>query len=101
MKKLFVLASIVTLMFSCSKNFVETPFEEKLPINISVDVQTRANDTTFESGDTVGIYVVNYDGTTAGTLTSADNYVNNACFTLTTDWSSDEKLYWKDESTKA
>lgn len=101
MKKLFALASIATLMFSCSKNFVETPFEEKLPINISVDVQTRANDTTFESGDTVGIYVVNYDGTTAGTLTSAENYVNNACFTLTTDWSSDEKLYWKDESTKA
>ena len=102
MKKLFALASIVTLMFSCSENFGETPFEEKLPINISVDVQTRANDTTFESGDAVGIYVVNYDGTTAGTLKAEGNQADNAEFTYNGGgWNSDEPIYWKDKNTSA
>ncbi|MBR5864952.1 MAG: fimbrillin family protein, partial [Alistipes sp.] len=102
MKKLFALASIATLMFSCSDNFVETPFEEKLPINISVDVQTRANDTTFESGDAVGIYVVNYDGATAGTLKAEGNQADNAEFTYNGGgWNSDEPIYWKDKNTSA
>lgn len=102
MKKLFALASVATLMFSCSENFGETPFEEKLPINISVDVQTRANDTTFESGDAVGIYVVNYDGTTAGTLKAEGNQADNAEFTYNGGgWNSDEPIYWKDKNTSA
>lgn len=93
---------MATLMFSCSENFGETPFEEKLPINISVDVQTRANDTTFESGDAVGIYVVNYDGTTAGTLKAEGNQADNAEFTYNGGgWNSDEPIYWKDKNTSA
>lgn len=102
MKKLFALASIATLMFSCSENFGETPFEEKLPINISVDVQTRANDTAFESGDAVGVYVVNYDGSTAGTLKAEGNQADNAEFTYNGGgWTSDEPIYWKDKNTSA
>lgn len=102
MKKLFALASIASLMFSCSENIEETPFEEKLPISISVDMQTRANDTTFESGDAVGIYVVNYDGTTAGTLKAEGNQADNAEFTYNGGgWNSDEPIYWKDKNTSA
>ena len=102
MKKLFALASIATLMFSCSENFGETPFEEKLPINISVDVETRANDSTFESGDALGIYVVNYNGSTAGTLQPEGNQADNAEFTYNgSGWNSDEPIYWKDKNTAA
>lgn len=101
MKKLFALVSIATLMFSCSENIGESTFDEKLPINISVDVQTRANDTTFESGDAVGIYVVNYDGTTAGTLKAEGNQADNAEFTYNGSWNSDEPIYWKDKNTSA
>lgn len=102
MKKLFALASIASLMFSCSENIEETPFEEKLPISISVDMQTRANDTTFESGDAVGIYVVNYDGTTAGTLKAEGNQADNAEFVFNGGgWNSDEPIYWKDKNTSA
>ncbi|MBR5885063.1 MAG: fimbrillin family protein [Alistipes sp.] len=100
MKKLFTLASIATLMFSCSENLSETPFEEKLPINISVGVQTRANDNSFDDGDAVGIYVVNYDGTTAGTLLTEGNQADNTKFTYNgSAWNSDETIYWKDKST--
>lgn len=73
---------------------------DRMPIKISLE-KSRANDTTFESGDQVGLYVVNYNGSTAGTLTSTENHINNACFTLSTDWIADEELYWKDASTKA
>lgn len=102
MKKIFTLVSLTTLLFSCSENIGETPFEEKLPINISVDVQTRANDTTFESGDAVGIYVVNYDGTTVGDLKAEGNQADNAEFTYDGGvWNSDEPIYWKDKNTSA
>lgn len=102
MKKLFALVSIATLMFSCSEHIGKTSFKEKLPINISVNVSTRANDTTFESGDAVGIYVVNYDGTTAGTLLAEGNQADNAEFTYNGGgWNSDEPIYWKDKNTSA
>lgn len=100
MKKLFTLASLATLLFSCSENIVETPIEEKLPINISVGVETRANDSAFANGDAVGIYVVNYDGTTAGTLLTEGNQADNTKFTYNgSAWNSDETIYWKDKST--
>ncbi len=102
MKKLFALVSIATLMFSCSEHIGKTSFKEKLPINISVNVSTRANDTTFESGDAVGVYVVNYDGTTAGTLLAEGNQADNAEFTYNGGgWNSDEPIYWKDKNTSA
>ena len=102
MKKLFTLASLATLLFSCSENIAENPFKEKLPINISVDVQTRANDSTFESGDAVGLYVVNYDGTTAGTLKAEGNQADNTEFVFNgSGWNSDEPIYWKDKNTSA
>ena len=100
MKKLFTLASLATLLFSCSENIVETPIEEKLPINISVGVETRANDSAFANGDAAGIYVVNYDGTTAGTLLTEGNQADNTKFTYNgSAWNSDETIYWKDKST--
>lgn len=88
------------MLFSCSEEVVETPAEEKFPISISVGVPTRANDSAFESGDAVGVYVVNYDGTTAGTLQAEGNQADNTKFTFNGGaWNSDETIYWKDKST--
>ena len=64
-------------------------------------VWTRATDTSYESGDKVGIYVVNYDGSTAGTLQSSGNHVDNMRFSYTTKWTPDTEIYWKDQTTKA
>lgn len=100
MKK-FSLFALVVLVISCAKNNSQIEQSaDRLPIKISLE-KSCANDTSFESGDQVGLYVVNYDGSTAGTLTSAGNYVDNARFTLSSDWSADEELYWKDATTKA
>ncbi|MBR1962202.1 MAG: leucine-rich repeat protein [Alistipes sp.] len=100
MKK-FSLFALVVLLIGCTNDTSQDEqLADLLPIKISLE-KSRANDTAFESGDQVGLYVVNYNGSTAGTLTSTENHINNACFTLSTDWRADEELYWKDASTKA
>lgn len=103
--------ALVTL-FSCSgednpdppkpKPPTPPPTEQKnIPINIATLAWTKATDSAFESGDKVGIYVVNYTGTTPGTLATSGNHVNNMGFTYTTSWSPDTQVYWKDQTTKA
>ncbi len=99
--KRFSLFALAALLIGCTQNDSKIEqLTDHLPIKISLE-KSRANDTAFESGDQVGLYVVNYDGSMAGTLTSTENHVNNACFTLSTDWRAEEELYWKDASTKA
>lgn len=100
MKKIIALVATASLMFSCSQEV--TPDLEKFPINISVGQQTRATDTTFDSGDEVGIYVVNYDDSTAGSLKATGNQVDNMRFTYrNSSWTPDETIYWKDKTTAA
>lgn len=94
------------MLCSCSKsgNNEKIPLPVKpteIPINVSMGVWTRATDTSYESGDKVGIYVVNYDGSTAGTLQSSGNHVDNMRFSYTTKWTPDTEIYWKDQTTKA
>ncbi|MBE6212102.1 MAG: hypothetical protein E7129_03065 [Rikenellaceae bacterium] len=99
--KRFSLFALVALLIGCTNDASQDEqLVDRLPIKINFE-KSRANDTAFESSDQVGLYVVNYNGSTAGTLTSTENHVNNACFTLSTDWRADEELYWKDASTKA
>lgn len=102
MKKLFLFAVAACTMFSCSKSEDAPTILEKLPINISVGQQTRANDTTYENGDKVGIYVVNYNGSTAGNLATSGNQVDNMLFSYDgSKWSPEQSIYWKDSSTAA
>lgn len=105
MKKI-LFAAAVLLVASCSDNHDKgdepQPVEPtRIPINVSMGVWTRATDTAYESGDRVGIYVVNYDGPTAGTLQSTGNHVDNMRFSFTTRWTPDREIYWKDQTTKA
>src|SRR5690554_5830727 len=109
MKKLLLFTVVFyTLFISCSKDTPgETPIPDrppieskKIPISISTQI-TRATDTNFERDDKVGLYVVNYNGSTPGTLASTGNHVNNMRFIYSGNWTPDEEIYWKDESTKA
>lgn len=77
------------------------PAPVTIPINISMNVWTRVTDTDYESGDKVGIYVVNYQGSSAGTFQSSGNHVDNMCFTYTDNWTPESDIYWQDETTKA
>lgn len=77
------------------------PAPVTIPINISMNGWTRVTDTDYESGDKVGIYVVNYQGSSAGALQSSGNHVDNMCFTYTDNWTPESDIYWQNETTKA
>ncbi len=73
-----------------------TPEASEIKLNLSLEAQTRASDTKFDSGDNIGLFV------SYGSLASSDNYVTNKQFTYSSGvWSSNPKIYWKDTSTKA
>ena len=73
----------------------------KIPINIGTTI-SRATDTAFESGDRMGLYVVNRkaDGSMAQ-LKPSGNHVDNMLYTYTTTWNSDKTIYWADDETHA
>lgn len=73
----------------------------QLPISISTNI-TRATETAFESGDKVGLFVVNRntDGSQAALLTTG-NYVDNMLYTYTNTWTPATEIYWKDNKTHA
>ena len=98
MKKLLTLATLASLMFSCSVDPSSDPnsIPERWPINITTNI-TRATDTAFENGDKVGIFIVNQPNT----LKASGNYVDNMGFTYSGKWSSETPIYWQDETTKA
>jgi len=79
----------------------EPPVSEKIPISLNCTASTRISDTGYESGDKVGLYVVNYNGSTAGVLQKSGNHADNVAFTYNgSKWTS-TTLYWKDDSTPA
>ena len=75
---------------------------QKLPIRISSEPETRATDIAFETGDRIGVFVVNRnaDGSAAALKTSG-NYIDNCMYTLQGTWTSIEPEYWKDDITHA
>lgn len=111
MKKLFLFGAVLALcIISCSKGGDEPPKPippepeppTEIPITISTNVWSRATDTGYESGDKVGIYVVNHSGNVAGSLSVSGNHANNIGFTYSNSvWSSATPIYWADNVVKA
>ncbi len=69
---------------------------------IDQEYATRANDEGFCDGDVVGIYVVDYDGETPGTLQNEGNRADNVRFTFdeaSYKWNPAYEIYWKDKKT--
>ncbi|MBQ8855437.1 MAG: leucine-rich repeat protein, partial [Bacteroidales bacterium] len=103
-------AAVLLGLASCSLD--EQAFDpvvedsERKPIvisgTISQEYATRANDTGFCNGDVVGIYIVDYDGETPGTLLNEGNRADNLRFTFDEaayKWNPAYEIYWKDKNT--
>lgn len=80
--------------------------EGKMPITLSGEIDqlavTRVNDNGFCDGDVMGVYIVDYDGNTPGTLQVSGNRGDNVRHTFDESefkWNSDYDLYWKDKHT--
>ncbi len=84
----------------------EPDAEEPGLITISGEIsqvyQTRANDSGFADKDQIGVYIVDYDGSSAGTLRNNGNRADNVKFTFDEaayKWTSGRDIYWKDKET--
>lgn len=103
----WIAISLLTVMAGCSSSSdEEPPVAQLVPINLSCSIArqetiSRATDYGFEAGDRIGLYVVNYNGSTPGTLQNNGNHVNNMRFTYSDTWTPESPIYWKDEETKA
>ena len=77
------------------------PVVEKIPIKISSSI-TKATETAYESGDRIGLFVVNRNNGVKQELKTSGNHVNNAVFSFDgSRWNSDNELYWQDQATHA
>ena len=84
----------------------EPDAEEPGLITISGEIsqvyQTRANDSGFADKDQIGVYIVDYNGSSAGALRNNGNRADNVKFTFDEaayKWTSDRDIYWKDKET--
>jgi hypothetical protein len=68
---------------------------------MSLGEGTKATSSNFESGDKVGIYVVEYNGEVAAPLQISGNWVNNASVTYDGSvWMSTKLIYWPQTENK-
>ena len=101
MKKLALIIVTLAVLCSCKKAEEPAPAPEPkpelVPIQIATTV-TRATDYAFETGDNVGLFVVNEPKN----LQIRGNHVDNSKFTFDgTKWSAGKEIYWLDATTKA
>ena len=108
MKQFGILACSLLALAACSSGSSSDPIpstgqeSKKLPIHINTSVDTRVINNSFEEGDNIGLFVVNYnaDGS-AATLKATGNHVDNMKFTYNGTWTPASPIYWKDNTTPA
>lgn len=111
MKKLFSFMATAALLCTQACSFEEMKVEPDLPqegtykVHIHSDIYqqpaTKVTTDGFCTGDEVGVYLVNYDGDTPGTLKLEDNQADNVKFSYNEngDWVSEYDIFYKDNET--
>ena len=100
-KTLICSLALVAFAASCTQKEAPVTAEERVPINLSFDLNTKVTDTYVESGDAVGIYVVGYNGSNPGSLATSGNLYDNVKYSYATSWTGEQVLYWPDKTTPA
>ena len=91
MKRVILYFAIVVLAISCQKQDINNESGEMSIQFIHPSAVTRATETAFESGDKIGLYVVE----TPAPLQVSGNYVNNLQATFNdSQWTGDSGLRW-------
>ena len=106
---LYYMVALAAMLFTgCSDDFFGSSNEQhdSNRIQLSGDIDqiavTRVNDNGFCNGDVMGVYIVDYDGNTPGTLKVSGNRGDNMRHTFDEPnykWSSAYDLFWKDKHT--
>lgn len=102
------MAASLSLLTSCSDDLFNDDGNRHGTdrINLSGEIDqlavTRVNDSGFCDGDVIGVYIVDYNGNTPGTLLPSGNRGDNARHTFdesANKWNSAYDIYWKDKHT--
>lgn len=109
---LFSITGAATLLLSavgCTHDFEADnalPAADRIPVELFNSINqvatTRINDEGFCNGDSVGVYVVNYQGGEPGTMLDAGNQADNVCYVYNeTDnkWNPEYPVYYYDKVT--
>ena len=102
------MAASLSLLTSCSDDLFNDDGNRHGTdrINLSGEIDqlavTRVNDSGFCDGDVIGVYIVDYNGNTPGTLLPSGNRGDNVRHTFAESankWNSAYDIYWKDKHT--
>lgn len=102
------MAASLSLLTSCSDDLFNDDGNRHGTdrINLSGEIDqlavTRVNDSGFCDGDVIGVYIVDYNGNTPGTLLPSGNRGDNVRHTFDESgnkWNSAYDIYWKDKHT--
>lgn len=80
---LFILSLILSSCQEDKIDFAENPQEVTFLIGGSGDVETRAEGTSFDVGDKIGIYIVRHQPDNIPILQPLGNYADNKCYKVT------------------
>lgn len=98
MKRSIFILSVATLLMTGCDN--ENDFAQYNPNEIRVEAsvkQTRASATSFEIGDKMGLYAVEYNGDEVASIQVAGNFINNEALTYNgSAWVGARTLYWSE-----
>lgn len=99
MKKYTYITAIAALLMASCDNEVGNPSQPNIdPNEIRVEAAiggTRVTGSTFDEGDSFGLFAVEYAGDEVAELQPAGNYLNNEKMTYNgTEWRGDRPLYW-------
>ncbi len=98
MKKNFGILAVVTLLvIGCDNTQIEYQNPNEIRVEAAIN-NTRASATSFEIGDKMGLYAVEYNGDEVASLQVAGNFINNEPLTYDgTAWAGSRTLYWSDK----
>lgn len=99
----YILLALAPMLAACATESTGAGDQGLVRINLEAGMgQTRAGDNDFADGDVMGVYVVDYDGATPGTLKASGNHADNVRHTLdkaSGKWRPAYDLYWYDNHT--
>lgn len=104
----FIMFLGLMTMTSCNKEEImsrpDDTGDAEIQIGTGINLLTRATDSDFELGDSIGLYLVKWlEATTPGSLLALGNYADNEFFQLTAlpdSWRCWQKYYYPADNSK-
>ena len=99
MKKIFYVLIVITLLTVGCENSdsILVVDDGAMQIEVLHPSATRVTETTFESGDKIGIYATEYSGDVASPLQISGNWANNVATTYDGNiWTPTKKIFWSE-----